>query len=81
MRLVRQGDTSFRIQDVCLALLQDILLNLTRLAGAYGNRWPCLNYDAGVDVNELQSQFVNAPRPPIDPVKNYFSRFKKCRDF
>src|SRR4026208_791022 len=24
MRLVRQGDTSFRIQDVCLALLQDV---------------------------------------------------------
>src|SRR5688572_10876267 len=25
MRLVRQGDTSLRIQDVCLALLQDVL--------------------------------------------------------
>jgi hypothetical protein len=25
MRLVRQGDVSFRIEDVCLALLQDVL--------------------------------------------------------
>jgi hypothetical protein len=25
MRLVRQGDTSLRVQDVCLALLQDAL--------------------------------------------------------
>ena len=59
MRLVQQGDISFRILDVCLALLQDVL------AEAYATRrllWesvvlPQLR-DAGSDVNELQRQFV-----------------------
>ena len=59
MRLVRQGDISFRIQDVCLALLQDVL------AEAYATRrllWeslvlPQLRY-AGIDVNELERRFV-----------------------
>ena len=32
MRVVRQGDVSFRIEDVCLALLQDVL------AEAYATR-------------------------------------------
>ena len=61
MRLVRQGDVSFRIDDVCLALLQDVL------AEAYATRrllWesvvlPQLR-DAGIDVNELESRFVLA---------------------
>lgn len=59
MRLVQQGDISFRILDLCLALLQDVL------AEAYATRrllWesvvlPQLR-DAGSDVNELQCQFV-----------------------
>ena len=59
MRLVRQGDISFRIQDVCLALLQDVL------AEAYATRrllWESLVLpqlrDAGIDVNELERRFV-----------------------
>jgi hypothetical protein len=59
MRLVRQGDVSFRIEDVCLALLQAIL------AEAYATRrlvWESLVMpqlrDAGIDVNELERQFV-----------------------
>jgi hypothetical protein len=59
MRLIRRGDTSFRIHDVCLALLQDIL------AETYATRrllWesvvmPQLR-DAGIDVNELERRFA-----------------------
>ena len=59
MRLVRQGDVLFRIEDVCLALLQDVL------AEAYATRrllWESLVLpqlrDAGIDVNELERRFV-----------------------
>ena len=59
MRLVRQGDTSFRIQDVCLALLQVIL------AQAYAIRrllWESLVVPQlrakGTDEDELKRQFV-----------------------
>ena len=59
MRLVRHADTSFRIEDVCLVLLQDIL------AEAYATRrllWesvvlPQLHAE-GIDVNELKRRFV-----------------------
>jgi len=59
MRLVRHADTSFRIEDVCLALLQGIL------AEAYAARrllWesvvlPQLRAE-GIDVNELKRRFV-----------------------
>jgi hypothetical protein len=59
MRLVRQGNVSLRIEDVCLALLQAIL------AEAYATRrlvWESLVLpqlrDAGIDVNELERRFV-----------------------
>jgi hypothetical protein len=59
MRLVRQGDVSFRIDDVCLALLQDVL------AESYATRrllWESLVLSqlraAGIDVNEAERQFV-----------------------
>src|SRR5215203_5827775 len=58
MHLVRHADTSFRIHDVCLALLQDIL------AEAYATRrllWESLVLPQlraeGIDVNELKSRF------------------------
>ena len=61
MRLVRQADVSFRIEDVCLALLQDIL------AEAYATHrlvWESLVLpqlrDARIDVNELESRFALA---------------------
>jgi hypothetical protein len=61
MRLVRYGDISLRIDDVCLALLQDVL------AEAYASRrllWESLVLpqlrDAGIDVNELESRFAIA---------------------
>jgi len=59
MRVVRQGDVSLRIEDVCLALLQAIL------AEAYATRrlvWESLVLpqlrDAGIDMNELERRFV-----------------------
>jgi len=59
MRLVREGDVSLRIEDVCLALLQDVL------AEAYATRrllWDSLVLpqlrDGGSDVNELEHRFV-----------------------
>ena len=59
IRLIRQGDVSYRIDDICLALLQDIL------AEVYATRrllWesvvlPPLR-DAGIDVNELERRFA-----------------------
>ena len=59
MRVVRQGDVSFRIEDVCLALLQDIL------AEAYATRrllWESLVLpqlrSEGIDEDELKRRFV-----------------------
>ena len=59
IRLVRQGEISLRIEDVCLALLQDVL------AEAYETRrllWESLVLpqlrDAGIDSNELERRFV-----------------------
>jgi len=59
MRLVREADISFRIEDVCLALLQVVL------AEAYATRrllWESLVLpqlrDAGIHVNQLESRFV-----------------------
>jgi hypothetical protein len=59
MRLVRQGDVSLRVEDVCLALLQDVL------AEGYATHkllWESLVVpqlrDAGIDVNELERRFV-----------------------
>ena len=59
MRIVRQENISFRIEDVCLALLQDVL------AQAYATRrllWESLVLPKlraeGIDVNELKRRFV-----------------------
>jgi len=59
IRLVRQEEISLRIEDVCLALLQDVL------AEAYATRrllWESLVLpqlrDAGIDSNELERRFV-----------------------
>ena len=59
MRLVCEGDVSFRVEDVCLALLQDVL------AEAYATRrllWESLVLPqlcgAGIHVDELESRFA-----------------------
>lgn len=59
MRLVDQGDVSFRIQDVCLALLQDVLAeaHATRRLSWEGFVMPQLR-QKGVDESELDRQFM-----------------------
>jgi hypothetical protein len=68
MRLVRQGDTSLRIQDVCLALLQDVL---AEAHATHKISWdfvaaPRLR-DEGIGVNELEHRFTQQ----ADQAKGY----------
>ena len=59
MRLVGQGDVTFRIQDVCLALLQDVLAEahaIRRLSWEW-LAMPQLQ-EKGLDGNELERQFM-----------------------
>ena len=58
-RVAGQGDISLRIQDVCLALLQDVLAEAHathRIAWEFG-AVPRLR-DEGIDVNELEQRFM-----------------------
>jgi len=81
MQLVREGDVSFRIHDVCLALLQDIL------AEAYATRrllWesvvrPQLR-DAGIDAKELERQFALAEARARDHAYGEAERIKQSQD-
>lgn len=68
MRLVGQGDVSFRILDVCLALLQDVLAeaHATRRLSWEGVVMPQLR-ETGVDGSELDRQFMLQ----LDPGRDY----------
>jgi hypothetical protein len=59
LRLVRQADISFRIQDVCLALLQDVLAeaHATRRLSWERLVMPQLR-EKGIDDSELERQFM-----------------------
>ena len=61
MRIVRQGGISLRIEDVCLALLQDVL---AETYAAHRLLWESLVLPqlraTGIDVNELESRFALA---------------------
>ena len=81
MRLVRQGNTSLRVEDVCLALLQDIL------AEAHATRrllWESLVLpqlrDAGIDVNELERRFVLQIEPAKDYAYGLAQRIKQSQE-
>ena len=81
MRLVRQGDVSLRIEDVCLALLQDIL------AEAYATRrllWESLVLpqlrDAGIDVNELERRLILQIEPAKDYAYGLAQRIKQSQE-
>jgi hypothetical protein len=59
LRLVRQGDISLRIQDVCLALLQDVLAEAHathKISWEFG-AVPRLR-DEGIGVDELEHRFT-----------------------
>jgi hypothetical protein len=68
MRLVGQADISFRIQDVCLALLQDVLAeaHATRRLFWESSVLPQLR-EKGLDRNELEHQFM----VQVDEAKDY----------
>ena len=59
MRLVRQGDVSFRIEDVCLALLQVILAQVYAIRRLLWESLVVPQLRAkGTDEDELKRQFV-----------------------
>lgn len=68
MRLVAQEDVSFRIQDVCLALLQDVLAEAHATRRLAWERFvmPQL-LEKGVDGSELERQFM----AQVDQAKDY----------
>lgn len=81
MRIVRQGRVSFRIEDVCLALLQDVL------AEAYATRrllWESLVLPQlrvrGIDVNELERQFVLQEARAKDYAYGVAARIKQSQE-
>ena len=59
MRLVGQGDVAFRVQDVCLALLQDVLAEAHASGRLSWERFvmPQLQ-EKGVGGSELERQFT-----------------------
>ena len=81
MRIVRQANISFRIEDVCLALLQAVL------AQAYATRrllWesmvlPQLRAE-GNDVNELESRFALAEARAKDYAYGEAARIKQSQE-
>jgi len=81
MRLVRQGDVSFRIQDVCLALLQVVLAeaHATHTISWEFGAVPRLRND-GVGENELEQRFTLQ----VNKSKNYAygvaERIKKSQE-
>ena len=68
MSLVGQGDTSFRIQDMCLALLQDVLAETHATRRLLWERFvmPQLR-EKGIDGSELEHQFM----AEMDRAKDY----------
>src|SRR4029078_8941239 len=81
IRLVRQVEISLRIEDVCLALLQDVL------AEAYATRrllWESLVLpqlrDARIGVNELQRRFALKEDEDKDYAYSLAERIKQSQE-
>src|SRR5688572_9364280 len=81
MRLVRQGNTFFRIQDVCLALLQAVLAeaHATRRLSWQSLVMPQLR-DQGVDANELERQFMLQAEQAKDYAYGVAARIKESQE-
>lgn len=81
MRLVRQGDISFRIQDVCLALLQDVLAeaHATRRLSWDGLAMPQLR-DKGTDAIELEKRFLLQGDQAKDYAYSVAQRIKESQE-
>ena len=81
MRLVRQGDTSLRIQDVCLALLQDVLAeaHATRRLSWESLVMPHLG-GKGVDTNEAEHRFMLQADQAKDYAYSVAERIKESQE-
>jgi|GEM_PF-1462792 len=80
-RLVRHSVISLRVDDVCLALLQDVL------AEAHATRrllWESLVLpqlrDAGIDVNELERRFLLQVEPAKDYAYDLAERLRQSQE-
>lgn len=80
MRLVGEADTSFRIQDVCLALLQDVLAetHATRRL-SWESVVPKLR-DKGLDDDEVERQFMLQVEQAKDYAYGVAERIKESQD-
>lgn len=81
MRLVRQGDTSLRVQDVSLALLQDVL---AEAHATHKISWefvavPRLR-DEGVGGNELEDRFTLQADQARDYAYSAAERLKESQE-
>ena len=81
MRLVRHGNTSFLIQDVCLALLQAILAeaHATRRLSWQSLVMPQLQ-EEGVDANELEHRFMLQAEQAKDYAYGVAARIKESQE-
>ena len=81
MRLVRQGDTSFRIQDVCLVLLQNVV---AEAHATHKISWESLVVpqlrEKGVDANELERLFMLQVEQAKDYAYGVAERIKKSQE-
>ena len=80
MRLVRQGDISLRIQDVSLALLQDVFAeaHATRRISWESQVSPRLR-EEGVDENELEQRFMQQAEQAKDYAYSLAQRIKQSQ--
>ena len=81
MRLVGQGDVAFRMHDVCLALLQDVL------AEAHANRrlsWESVAIpqlrEKGLHGNELEREFILQAERAKDYAYGVAARIKESQE-
>jgi hypothetical protein len=81
MRLARQGDTSLRIQDICLALLQDVLAeaHATRRLSWESFVMPQLR-QKGLNANELERRFMLQADQAKDYAYGIAERIKESQE-
>ena len=81
MRLVGEADVSFRIQDVCLALLQDVLAEAHATRRLSWERFvmPQLR-EQGIDGTELERQFMTQVGPAKDYAYGVAERIKESQE-
>src|SRR6185369_17472092 len=81
VRLVRQGDTSLRIQDVCLALLQDVL---AKAHATHTISWEFLAVphlrDEGIGPKELENRFMLQAGQAKDYAYGQAERIKQSQE-